>query len=234
MKTIGMIGGMSWESTQIYYRMLNELTRRKLGGLHSASCIIHSVDFAPVETMQREGKWREAGELLAAIAQNLEKAGAEAVVVTSNTMHKLAPQIEGSVNIPLLHIGDAVAENVKKREIGRIALLGTRYTMEESFMTERLENHNLEVITPDSGDRELLNHIIFEELCVGKVRDVSRRRVLAVIEKLYDEGVHGIVLGCTELHMLVRQEELNLPLFDSTQLHVESIAEHMLEGVYAG
>ncbi|TMW70298.1 aspartate/glutamate racemase family protein [Alteribacter natronophilus] len=234
MKTIGMIGGMSWESTQIYYRMLNELTRRHLGGLHSASCIIHSVDFAPVEKMQSDGNWGEAGKLLASIAVNLEQAGADAIVITSNTMHKLAPEIGKACSLPLLHIGDAVAENVKKREIGRVALLGTRYTMEEPFMKERLEEHGLEVFTPDSNDRDLINHIIFQELCVGKVRDISRKRMLQVIEKLYDEGIHGIVLGCTELHMLVKQEELNLPLFDSTQLHVESIAEYMLEGVLAG
>ncbi|WP_096440150.1 aspartate/glutamate racemase family protein [Alteribacter populi] len=231
MRTVGIIGGMSWESTQIYYRLLNEETRKRLGGLHSAECILHSVDFASIEEMQREGDWEGAAAKLLNIAKKLEASGAHGIVISSNTMHKVAKTIENQIEIPLLHIGDAVAEGVKQREIEHVALLGTRYTMEEPFMGDRLKKYGLNVHAPEKNERDLIHHIIFEELCVGKVRDVSRKRMLAVIEGLYDQGVHGIILGCTELHMLVKQEDLNLPVFDSTQLHVESIVQFMLEDV---
>ncbi|WP_026688996.1 aspartate/glutamate racemase family protein [Alteribacter aurantiacus] len=229
MKTIGVIGGMSWESTQIYYRLLNEYVKKRLGGLHSASCIIHSLDFAPIEQMQREGKWTEAGDELARIAKNLELSGAEGIMISSSTMHKLASVIEDAVSIPLIHIGDAIAESIKMRNTKSIALLGTRYTMEEPFMIERLKEHGLNVVIPEKNDRELIHHVIFEELCVGKVRDTSRKRMLEVVEKMYGEGVHGIVLGCTELHMLINQNDVDLPIFDSTQLHVERVVDFMLE-----
>ncbi|MBM7097422.1 aspartate/glutamate racemase family protein [Bacillus sp. H-16] len=231
MKTIGVIGGMSWESTHIYYRLLNENIKKRMGGLHSAECIIYSVDFAPVAKMQEESSWGEATEKLVGIARNLEKSGAEGIVISSTTMHKLACGIEDAVSIPLIHIGDALAESVKLRGTDKVALLGTRYTMEESFMTDRLEQHGLQVITPEKNERELIHHIIFEELCVGKVRDTSRKRMLEVVERLYEEDVQGIILGCTELHMLINQEIVDLPIFDSTQLHVERIADFMLDGV---
>lgn len=222
MKTIGLLGGMSWESTAYYYRLLNEGIAGKLGGLHSARIAMVSVDFQPLETCMREGNWLEIGRVLVKSAKCVEAAGADLLLLCTNTMHKLAPAIAEAVAIPLLHIADATATAVKAQEIRTVGLLGTRPTMEEDFYRGRLmSTHGLRVITPSAQDRRLVDHIIFAELCRGIVKAESRSHYLRIMAEMADQGAQAIIAGCTEIGMLVRQEHCAIPLFDTTIVHAE-------------
>lgn len=223
MRKLGLIGGMSWESTLPYYRLINEYTRQRRGGLHSAPLLLESVDFAPIAAMQKAGDWDRAGQLLAACAGRLEAAGAEALVLCTNTMHKLAPQIEAAVSIPLLHIVDATAAAIKQAGLRDIALLGTAFTMEQPFYAERMgERHGLRIHIPDAEDRAEVHRIIYEELCLGEIRETSRRRYREVIARLVDRGAQGLIMGCTEIGLLISQADSAVPVFDSTALHAEA------------
>ena len=226
MKTIGLLGGMSWESTVLYYQLLNEGVRERLGGLHSAKILMHSVDFAEIEQYQVNGQWDEAGNQLAAAAHGLEQSGADMILICTNLMHKIAPIIESQITVPLLHIADAAGQVIKGQGLKKVGLLGTRYTMEEDFYRQRLlDNFDLDVIIPAPEDREYIHQTIFHELCQGKFTDESRQNYLAIIDKLRAQGAEGVILGCTEIPLLVRQEDTDLPLFNTAALH----AQHALE-----
>ena len=229
MKTIGLIGGMSWESTVTYYAMINEAVRTRLGGLHSAKILLYSVEFAEIERLQHEGRWDEAGALLADVARRLESAGAEFLVICTNTMHLVAPRIEAAVKIPLLHIADPTAAEVQRRGIATVGLLGTRFTMEKDFYRTRLERAGLRVVTPAEGDRDLVHRVIYDELCLGRIEDPSRDAYKDVIARLVAAGAEGIILGCTEIGLLIRPEDAPVPLFDTTALHARAAAEMALE-----
>ena len=222
MKTIGLLGGMSWESTAEYYRLANELVRDQLGGLHSAKILMHSVDFAEIEAMQVEGRWGDAGVLLAEAAQRLQGAGADMIVLCTNTMHKVAAPIEAAVSVPFVHLGDTTAEAVTAAGFTRIGLLGTIFTMEQDFYVGRLASHGLDVLLPGAEDRRRLSEIIYDELCLGVVRDESRAFYLDVIERLRRDGAEGVILGCTEIELLVDQSHVELPVFPTTSLHVQA------------
>ncbi|GAA2635308.1 aspartate/glutamate racemase family protein [Streptomyces axinellae] len=222
MRTIGLIGGMSWESTAEYYRLLNELTRERLGGLHSARCVLYSVDFAEIERLQSEGRWSEAGEILAAAARAVETAGADMVLLCTNTMHKVADEVAGAVSVPLLHLADATADAVRAAGLGRVALLGTAFTMEQDFYRGRLAAHGLKVLVPDADGRELVHRVIYEELCLGIVREESRAAYRRVIEGLVAEGAEGVVLGCTEIELLIRPDDSPVPVFATARIHAEA------------
>ena len=222
MRTIGVLGGMSWESTALYYRLLNEEIRDRLGGLHSARCLLLSVDFAEIERLQVAGDWARAGELLAADARRLEAAGADLVLLCTNTMHKVAGALTDVLGVPLLHIGDVTAAAVRAAGVHRVGLLGTAFTMEQPFLSDRLAAKGLHVLVPDPVDRAEVHRVIYEELCLGIVREESRAAVGAVIERLVAEGADGIVLGCTELELLLGDDDADVPLFPTTRLHVEA------------
>jgi len=229
MQTIGMIGGMSWESSLEYYRILNETVKERLGGLHSAKCILYSVEFAEIEALQHAGRWDEAAQVMVEAGQSLARAGADFLVLCTNTMHKLADQIEAGVSIPLLHIADATAEVVKAAGIRRVGLLGTRYTMEQEFYRGRLVGkHGLEVVIPEEAEREIAHRVIYDELCLGVIKPESRRAFTAIIEKLVADGAEGVILGCTEIENLVRQEDSPLPVFATTRIHAEAAVEWAL------
>lgn len=219
MKRIGLLGGMSWESSALYYSLINEEIRERLGGLHSASCIMSSLDFADIERLQHHGDWTAAGELLAAEARRLESAGAEVLVLCTNTMHKVADAIEAAVSIPFLHLADVTAKAVIATGINTVGLLGTRFTMEESFYRERLASHGLTVHTPESDDRAVVNAVIYDELVLGQILPASRRRYQDILESLGRKGAQGIILGCTEIELLIRPEDTPRPLFATTRLH---------------
>jgi aspartate racemase len=223
MKTIGLVGGMSWESTAHYYRLLNEGVKRRLGGLHSARCLLHSVDFGEVEPLQRQARWEELGAMLREAARGLERAGADFLVLCANTMHKVAgPMMEG-VGIPLLHVADVTAERVRAAGLRRVALLGTRYTMEQDFYRGRLAaRHGLEVLVPGPAERDEVHRVIFEELVLGRIEAGSRARYAAIMAGLVRAGAEGIVAGCTEITMLVGPEDASVPLFDTTAIHAEA------------
>ncbi|MBB1520109.1 aspartate/glutamate racemase family protein [Aquipseudomonas guryensis] len=229
MKTIGLIGGMSWESTIPYYRHLNEAVKVRLGGLHSAKLVLFSVDFHEIERLQQSGDWDQAGRLLADAAQALERAGAELLVLCTNTMHKVAPAIEQAVSIPLLHIADPTAAAIQAAGLDRVGLLGTRFTMEQAFYRERLEQHHgIRVLIPDAPQREDVHRIIYEELCLGQVREESRAIYRAVIASLVAQGAQAVILGCTEIGLLVGAGDASVPLFDTTRLHAQQAAEWAL------
>lgn len=229
MKTIGLIGGMSWESTVPYYRQINELTKERLGGLHSARIILYSVDFHDIERLQQAGRWSEAGAVLAGVAGALERAGADLLVLCTNTMHKVAPAIEAAVRIPLLHIADATGEEIKRAGVSTVGLLGTRFTMEQGFYKDRLrQNFGLRVLVPGEKDRNLVHRVIYDELCLGKIVEGSRSEYRKVMAKLVDEGAEAIILGCTEITLLVGQEDTAVPLFDTTRIHARRAAEWAL------
>ncbi|MDI6698001.1 MAG: aspartate/glutamate racemase family protein [Candidatus Saccharicenans sp.] len=229
MKTIGLIGGMSWESSLEYYRIINEEVKRKLGGFHSARCVMYSVDFAEIEVLQHRGEWDRTAWILSQAAVRLEAGGADFLVLCTNTMHKVAPQIEAAVNIPLIHIADPTAERIKARGFRRIGLLGTRFTMEDDFYRGRLEKkHGLEVVVPDEADRQLVHQVIYYELCDGRLQEESRKKFQAVIEKLAGAGAQGVILGCTEIGLLVKQKDSPLPVFDTTVIHAEAAVEYAL------
>jgi aspartate racemase len=230
MKTIGMIGGMSWESSIEYYRIVNEGVKAKLGGLHSAKSLMFSVDFAEVEVLQHAGKWAEAAEMMAAAAESLEKGGADFIVICTNTMHKSADEIRARVNIPLLHIADATAEVVKAAGIRKIGLLGTRFTMEEEFYKGRLsQNFGLEVVIPDAQERDIVHRVIYDELVLGVIREASKKQYLEIIEHMIGEGVEGVILGCTEIGLLVHQQDSRVPLFDTTRIHADAAVDFALK-----
>lgn len=219
MKIIGLIGGMSWESSAEYYRIINEEVKKRLGGLHSAKCLLYSVDFEEIERFQTKGEWENAGEKLGDAASSLEKAGAEFILICTNTMHKVVDAIQSKINIPILHIADATAEQINKQQITNIGLLGTRYTMEQDFYKSRIESKGINVIVPNAEEREIVNKIIFEELCLGKIHQESRDYYNSVIQNLTKSGAQGIILGCTEIGLLIKPGDSEVPLFDTTYIH---------------
>lgn len=222
MRVIGVLGGMSWESTQGYYRALNEGVKAALGGFHSAKIVMVSVDFAEIEALQQQGDWHAAGDLLARAAQSVERAGADCLLIATNTMHKVASAIEQAITIPLLHIADATAEQLITDGITRVGLLGTRFTMEQDFYTGRLEEQfGIDVLVPDQAERDIVHRIIYQELCQGRIEDESRQRYLAIIDSLHAQGAQAVILGCTEIAMLVGQRDTTVPLYDTTALHAQ-------------
>lgn len=230
MKTLGVIGGMSWESTATYYKLLNEGVRDALGGLHSAPILLHSVDFAGIAALQKSGEWHVAGEQLAQVAQGLQRAGAGALLLATNTMHKVAPAIEAAVDIPLLHIGDAVGQALQASGVSRAALLGTRFTMQEDFYRNRLaERFGLEVLLPDAQSMTEIDRVIFAELCLGQFNQPARDYYLNVLEQLRDQGAQAAILGCTEIGLLLDGAKSPLPLIDSTEQHVAMGLRWLLE-----
>ncbi|MBW2562265.1 MAG: aspartate/glutamate racemase family protein [Deltaproteobacteria bacterium] len=229
MKTIGMIGGMSWESTASYYQLMNELVKERLGGLHSARVVLYSVDFAQIEQLQDAGAWDEAGETLAGAGKAVEAAGADFLVLCTNTMHKVVGAIEAAVTIPLLHIADATASEVRRAGVSTVGLLGTRFTMEQDFYRGRLEEqHGLNVLVPGDRDREEVDRVIYDELCRGIIDDVSRDRYREIIGRLAERGAQGIILGCTEISLLVSQADSPVPLFDTTSIHARGAVDFAL------
>jgi len=232
MKTIGLIGGMSWESTLPYYRQINELVKQRLGGLHSARIVLYSVDFHDIERLQYSGNWDEAGRMLAAAARSLEAAGADFLVLCTNTMHKVAPAIEAAVRIPLLHIADATAVEIRRAGLRRVGLLATRFTMEQDFYCRRLEDrHGICVIVPDAPDREVVHRIIYDELCLGSIRPDSRGRYREIISRLVERGAEGIIFGCTEIGLLVSAADAPVPVFDTTAVHAANAVEFALQAL---
>lgn len=230
MKTIGLIGGMSWESSQEYYRIINETAREKLGGLHSAQSLLYSFDFAEIEELQHSGNWDEATHRMVKAAQNLEKGGADFVMICTNTMHKMANEVQSGINIPLLHIADPTGEAIKAKGIAKIGLLGTKFTMEQDFYKGRLgEKFGLEVVVPDEQDRQSVHDIIYDELCLGEVRQSSKEEYQEIIRKLGEQGAQGVILGCTEIGLLVQQEDVALPVFDTTRIHAEAAVDRALQ-----
>ncbi len=221
MRIIGLIGGMSWESSDEYYRIINEEVNRKLGGLHSAKCLLYSVDFDEIERYQSEGDWESAGKHLAEVAASLEKAGADFIVLCTNTMHKVIDYMEEKIDIPILHIADATAVKINESNIKRVGLLGTKYTMEQNFLKSRLEDDGLEVMVPDEEEREHVNQIIFEELCLGRINSSSKEYYQKVMKSLVNNGAEGIILGCTEIGLLIKPEDAEVPLFDTAVIHAK-------------
>ena len=231
MQTIGLLGGMSWESSIEYYRFVNEAVRDRLGGLHSAKSLMLSVDFAEIEPLQRSGDWAGAGVQLGEAARCLERGGADLLVLCTNTMHRVADDVEAAVSIPLLHIADATAERVRRAGIREVGLLATRYTMEGDFYRRRLEErHGMRVIVPDEPDRTEVHRVIYEELVVGEVRERSRERYRSVMADLVDRGAQALILGCTEIELLVGTDDSDVPVFDTTRIHAEAAVERALRG----
>jgi aspartate racemase len=225
-KTIGLIGGMSWESSIKYYRIINETVKERLGGLHSAKCIMHSVDFAEVEPLQHEGRWDEAAEHMVRAAQSVEAAGADFLVLCTNTMHKTADKIDRQTSIPLLHIADATAQKIKSRGFTNVGLLGTRFTMEDDFYKGRLvDKHALAVIVPDDVQRGIVHQIIYDELCLGVIQPASRQKYVEIMDGLVSQGAESIILGCTEIGLLVQWEDCQTPVFDTTRIHAEAAVD---------
>jgi aspartate racemase len=231
MKVIGLIGGMSWESTAEYYRIINESVKERLGGLHSARILLYSVDFHQVEVLQQEGRWQEATEVLLDAARRVQRGGADFMLICTNTMHKMAEEIEESISIPLLHIADATALEIGRRGITRVALLGTKYTMEDDFYKGRLaEGHGLQVLIPPEKERDAVHRVIYDELCLGNIVAASRSELVGIIRGLGGQGAEGVILGCTELPLLIKQEDSPLPLFDTTTIHARSAVDFALGG----
>ncbi len=229
MKTIGLIGGMSWESSLEYYRIINERVKALRGGLHSAQSLMYSVDFAEIETLQHQGQWQAAGVILADAAQRLERGGADVVVLCTNTMHKVVDAITAAIQIPLIHIADPTAAAIRASGIRKIGLLGTRFTMEQDFYKGRLiQQHGLEVLTPTQTDRDSVHRIIYEELCLGVISPASKAEYLRVIQRMEEAGADGIILGCTEIGLLIQAIDSQLPLFDTTRLHAEAAVDFVL------
>jgi aspartate racemase len=230
MKTIGLIGGMSWEFSVEYYRIINERVKAKLGGLHSAKSMMYPVDFAEVEALQHQAKWAEAAEMLVGAAQNLENGGADFIVLCTNTMHKVAEEIQSNVKIPFLHIAEATAQRVKDSGIQTIGLIGTRFTMEEEFYKGRLEEkYGLNVRIPNAQEREIIHQVIYNELVVGKLERHSKEQYIGIIEQMINQGAEGVILGCTEIGLLIHQEDSRVPLFDTTRIHAEAAVGYALE-----
>lgn len=229
MKTLGLIGGMSWESTVPYYRLINEGIKSRLGGLHSAKLVLYSLDFAEVEALQSAGQWQTAGQMLAQAAQALQAAGAQGMVLCTNTMHKVAKAIESAVDLPLIHIADATAHAMRAAGFQKVGLLGTRFTMEQDFYKARLQNaFGLDVLVPSQNGRDEVHRIIYDELCLGQVHDASREAYRRIMRQLASEGAQGIILGCTEIGLLVSDKDSPVPLFDTTALHAQAAVDWML------
>ena len=229
MKTIGLLGGMSWESSLEYYRCINRLVKERLGGLHSAKCLMYSVDFQEIETLQAQGGWDEAGRILGDAAVGLEKGGASFLLICTNTMHKVAPAIQARINMPLVHIADPTAQAVLSAGIRTIGLLGTRFTMQENFYKGKLiQDHGLEVVIPNSEDMHTVDRVIFEELCLGQIKPESKKQYLTIIDRLAEAGAQGVILGCTEIGLLVQAADCSLPLFDTTLIHAQAAVDFAL------
>jgi aspartate racemase len=231
MKIIGMIGGMSWESSIEYYRIINETVRNELGGLHSAKSIMYSVEFAEIEALQHQDRWDDAGQIMISAARSIESAGADCVIICTNTMHKLYDIVQQNIKIPMLHIADPTAEAIKDKAMHRIALLGTRFTMEEDFYKGRLaDKHGLKVMIPSATEMEIVHTVIYHELCSGIINSESEQKYVDIIRRLVEEGAQGIILGCTEIGLLVKQEDSPVPLFDTTEIHAKAAVKYALEG----
>lgn len=229
MKTIGLIGGMSWESSSLYYQIINRTTQEKLGGVHSAKCLLYSVDFNEIALLQKEGNWKKLGQLMVEAAQSLEKGGADFIILCTNTMHKLSDEIESSVSIPLIHIGDATAEKIKIKNFKKVGLLGTSFTMEQDFFKGRLLNkHQIETIIPDENQRAAIHGIIYDELVKGIINNESRNIVLEIVSDLIDKGAEGIILGCTEIELLITNEFTSAELFNTAEIHAKKAVEFAL------
>ncbi|MFO7812554.1 MAG: aspartate/glutamate racemase family protein [Pelovirga sp.] len=233
MKTIGLIGGMSWESTQLYYRLINHMVRDELGGLHSARLVLYSVDFAEIEALQHQGDWQATAQILGAASRALESAGADFLVLCTNTMHKVAAQIEQAVNIPLLHIADATAGVLKKNGITCVGLLGTRFTMEEAFYCDRLREHGLQIVVPDGAQREGVHAVIYNELCRGEIKPESKALYLEVIASLATRGAQAVILGCTEIGLLIQGSDTEVQLYDTTEIHAQQAVQLALGRSYS-
>lgn len=229
MKTIGLIGGMSWESTITYYQIINNTIKEELGGLHSAKILLYSVDFAEIEECQANGDWNRSADILSEAARNLETAGADFIVICTNTMHKVEPQIREKINIPIIHIADATAEELQKKQIKKVALLGTKYTMTQDFYKDRIKNRGIDVMIPSEEDVEVVNHVIYDELCLGNVNEESRKQYVRIIEQLKEKGAEGVILGCTEIGLLIKQEDSPLPVFDTTRIHARVASMKAIE-----
>ncbi len=219
MKTIGMIGGMSWESTVTYYKLINEAVKETLGGFHSAKCILYSVDFHEIEQGQAKGEWEKCGDILAEAAGNLQKAGADFIIICTNTMHKVVDQIQNRITIPILHIAEATADELFINNISQVALLGTKYTMQQDFYKSKLLERGLQVLVPEAEDMEFINSVIYKELCMGIISEESKAEFIRIIQYLADRGAEGIILGCTEIGLLIKQEDTKIPLFDTAYIH---------------
>ena len=229
LKTIGLIGGMSWESTVTYYKIINETIKEKLGGLHSAKCILYSVDFQEIEECHANGNWEKSGEILGEAANNLEKAGADFIVICTNTMHKVVNQIKEKISIPILHIAEMTAEKILEKGLKNIALLGTKYTMEQDFYKSKLIEKGINVIIPDKNDIEIINEVIYDELCLGTINSDSKKKFLEIVDKLRSKGAEGIILGCTEIGLLIKNEDTDIPLFDTAIIHAEQAAMYSIK-----
>lgn len=229
LKTIGLIGGMSWESTVTYYKIINETVKEKLGGLHSAKCILYSVDFQEIEECQANGNWEKSGEILGEAAYNLEKAGADFIVICTNTMHKVVNQIKEKISIPILHIAEMTAEKILEKGLKNIALLGTKYTMEQDFYKSKLIEKGINVIISDKNDIEIINEVIYDELCLGTINSDSKKKFLEIVDKLRSKGAEGIILGCTEIGLLIKNEDTDVPLFDTAIIHAEQAAMYSIK-----
>ena len=229
LKTIGLIGGMSWESTVTYYKIINEIVKEKLGGLHSAKCILYSIDFQEIEECQANGNWEKSGEILGEAANNLEKAGADFIVICTNTMHKVINQIKEKISIPILHIAEMTAEKILEKGLKNIALLGTKYTMEQDFYKSKLIEKEINVIIPDKNDIEIINKVIYDELCLGIINSNSKKKFLEIVDKLRSKGAEGIILGCTEIGLLIKNEDTDVPLFDTAIIHAEQAAIYSIK-----
>lgn len=226
MKTIGLIGGMSWESSLEYYRLINQFVKEKLGGMHSAQSLMYSVDFDPIQKLQHSNQWEKLTEMMIHAAQRLEKGGADFVVICTNTMHKMAEEVKQNISLPLIHIGDTTAEEIKKKKLKKIGLLGTRFTMEQDFYRRRLEErHQLEVIVPSDDEMDIVHKIIYEELCMGKIKDASKKAYQEVIKNLEQRSAEGVILGCTEIPLLIKPEDVNIYTFDTTTIHARKAVE---------
>ena len=229
MKTMGLIGGMSWESSLEYYRIVNETVKEKLGGLHSCKCLMYSVDFGVIEALQHQNKWDELTKLMIEAAQNLKHGGADFIVICTNTMHKMAPEIETATGLNVLHIADVTGAAISKDQIQKVGLLGTRFTMEGDFYKKRLkDNYDIEVIIPEDADRQIIHDIIYNELCLGIIKDDSRQKYIDIINKLCANGAEGIILGCTEIPLLIKQSDVLIPVYDTTKIHAESAVDFAL------
>ncbi len=229
MKTIGMIGGMSWESTVTYYKIVNEIVKQELGGFHSAKVLLYSVDFSEIEDCQAKGDWEKSADILSEAAKNLEKAGADFIVICTNTMHKVVPNIQSQIGIPIVHIAEATADELKCHNIKKVALLGTKYTMTQDFYKEKLEQAGITVLIPDEQGIEMVNDVIYNELCLGSISETSKEKYRCIIDSLARQGAQGVILGCTEIGLLIGQKDTNLPVFDTTKIHASKAAKLAIE-----
>ncbi len=229
MKKIGLLGGMSWESSLEYYKLMNELVKSKLGGSHSVKCLLHSFDFHEIEELQHRGKWEKLTNLLVKEAENLKKAGADCIVICTNTMHLMASDIEKSTGLKVIHIADVTGDEIIKRNVNKVLLLGTKFTMESSFYKERLENKGIEVVIPNELDRQIIHDIIYNELILGVLKQESKQSYIKIINKMIEEGIQGVVLGCTEIPMLIKQGDVPVEVFDTTEIHSKAAVDFAID-----